>query len=424
MADRPLHRTIFLSFASIITGVCVLFAALSLLLAYIVEDGILDAMLTQQAAALAGAPVVDGDVYPVALAPGVRWIQAVEQAPALVREQLALNPNISEVHTPDSSHYHVRRLDGQRGWLVAEVSGLLVVSQLSGVWFAVLSVFWILALAVALWLAYLSARRATQPLRDILHEYQTQPLPDAPGDSIATDLASNELHQLATQLSDINRAYRDALAREQAFTRDISHELRTPLTVLQNQLALLAQSMQVGNKRGAPLDDSCGGGGIEAPRDTVAWARMQTAVGEAVHLLDMLLALARQESLPTQPLPVLALVEQAIVDAAEYAPGLCITLDCAKNAEAVRVDAHQRPVLLLFKNLIQNAQLHGSDQGLLIELTNADISFNNACRATAASTGSGMQQGLSLSARLAEAMNWKLRHEVAADRFLVRVNIR
>jgi signal transduction histidine kinase len=281
---------------------------------------------------------------------------------------------------------------------------------------------------LALWFAYLSARRATQPLRDILRDYQAQPLSCAQGNGVAPDLANNELHQLATQLADINRAYRAALAREQAFTRDISHELRTPLTVLQNQLALQAQAAPFGSKYERPSAASSLGSDTGEPVGNLAWARMQAAVAEAVHLLDMLLALARQEPLPTQSIALLALVEQAMVDAAEYAPSLCIELVCAENAGAVKVNAHARPVLLLFKNLMQNAHLHGSDQRLCIALTDTGIRFSNACTAataaTAAGRGSGMQQGLSLSARLAQALGWQWHHEDTDNEFAVRIDIR
>ena len=399
MSQRPFHRTLFLSFAGIISVAFLIFGALSLVLAFVVEDGVIDAMLKRQAAQLRHSSDPGAEPLP----PGVFWVLEPGQAPAPVAEALAQQPGYHEVSTDGAEHYHVRGLGGGRGWLVAEVRPLLVVSRMSGFWLLVLAALWALALGFTLWLAYLAARHATQPLRQLLAAYRTDPLP---GPALSTPAvhdraAGNELHQLAQQLAELQQANRSALRREQAFTRDVSHELRTPLSVLQNQL-LLAERQ---------------------PLTPEGRARMHSALNDAVHLLDNLLALARQEPVPAQSQSLLGLLEQAIVDAANYAPRLAIDFHCAPEAGQWRVQASAHRVQVLCKNLIQNAALHGNGENLVIHLTQDQICFRNQISADSAgstdaqagpaqaldvASASGMRQGLSLSERLAEALGWQL----------------
>ena len=147
-----------------------------------------------------------------------------------------------------------------------------------------------------------------------------------------------EIRPLVHELNLLFDRLRLAFEAQKSFVADAAHELRSPLAALKLQLQGLAR---------APDEES----------RQRAVARLDAGVDRATHLVDQLLALARQqdgESAGVRPLVPADVVKLALADAAPAAQerGIDLGLVCA-DAMAVPGDAEALRVLL--RNLLDNA---------------------------------------------------------------------
>ena len=135
-----------------------------------------------------------------------------------------------------SYHAMVEVVDGRRYVLLQDQSDF---EERERVLFAVVLVGFVLALALAIFLGWILARRVMAPVvrlaRQVRHRDQLLGL--AP--PLAPDYAADEVGELAVAFDATLGRLRDALARERMFTSDVSHELRTPLMVLASSCELL-----------------------------------------------------------------------------------------------------------------------------------------------------------------------------------------
>ena len=317
------------------------FSAFCVIFVYTVEDNFFDRMLLQEAEHQRAAWRA-GDRQAAPLRPFVSVHAGASSFPADLGRAAAASAPAGEYAGAGGRHYHVRVVkmdDGSVRYLVAEVSGELVVRPRLPSILAFLGLSTLVLLVLALGFGYWLARRATEPLTRLTGVVAGAAPGQLPHD-FAHRFPDNEIGLLARSLDQALGRIAGFIEREQHFTRDASHELRTPLTVIDGAAQLLAAQ---------PL----------APQGAAQVARIRSAATHMAQSVDTLLALAREEldAAPAQPVAVLALVEKAVVQCAHLLEGKQVEV-------AVQVDAgctvatHPAALAILLANLVGNAFVH------------------------------------------------------------------
>ena len=185
------------------------------------------------------------------------------------------------------------------------------------------------AALIAATAALLLTRRVLRPLEQLSGEATLIQATADPSRRLAVE-SGNEVGTLAAALNGMLEALERARDNERRFLADASHELRTPLTALRGNAAYLARN-----------------GG-----DAAAFADLEADIARLGHLVDTLLAVAREDAAPSP---------EAIVDLAALAEEL------AANDSQVTVDLRRRPAVRgdadalrrAVANLIENAHRYG-----------------------------------------------------------------
>ena len=222
---------------------------------------------------------------------------------------------------------------------------------------------------------------------------------------IETREVPEEIQPMVTALNGLLARLAAALGRQREFIADAAHELRTPLTALRLQLQLAERAR----------DDAA---------RAEAHARLREGIARAVHLVEQLLALARQD--PDAPVESAGAVElgtlvQGTVEAhqpAAAARGLDLVVEAA---QAATVTGDRAALRTLIDNLVDNALRYtpsgsvtvrvGREEGsavLEVEDTGPGIPpaergrvFDRFYRSEAATEG-GTGLGLAIVKRIAE----------------------
>ena len=180
-------------------------------------------------------------------------------------------------------------------------------------------------------------RRELLPLREVIVEVQRRDARTlAP---LTARTLPQEIEPLVSELNRLLARLQTAFAGQRAFIADAAHELRSPLTALNLQLQLLDRAPDDAARRAA--------------RDSLG-----AAVERAIHLVEQLLSLARNEpaeiAASFDPVDLAAIAAQALTDALPLADSKCIELSL-DNAGAVPVRGDREALRTLARNLIDNA---------------------------------------------------------------------
>jgi two-component system OmpR family sensor kinase/two-component system sensor histidine kinase QseC len=258
--------------------------------------------------------------------------------------------------------------------------------------------------------------RGLSPLRDVAVEVQRRDVQSlAP---IGTANLPGEIAPLVGELNRLLARFQDAFAVQRAFISDAAHELRSPLTALRLQLQLLDR---------APDD----GARSEARN------RLGGAVERAIHLVEQLLTLARNEPQESVgefgPVNLAVVAADGIKDTHDFA--LARNIDLGLEAPpSVPVCGDREALRTLVRNLVDNAvrytEPHGTVQvrcrstatGAQLEVrdTGPGISPEDRARVFdrfyrqggSEETGTGL--GLAIVKAIAERHGAKIRLETAA----------
>ena len=388
---RSIKHQVILSLVGLAVGLTLLFSAIALITAFAVEDALLYRLLDQRASDIerqlamnTKAPVLPSNMI---FYPSLQAVPADIQ-PRLLRPQMA-----GEIFTADGTHYHYRKINraSGEGYLLAEVSNLLVVSHQPGL-FLLCGAGLILALIGAVWIALWLSRRIVHPVLRLTEAVREAESPNA---NIDMPELPHELGYLARRLQQSFTALRQTLEKEKAFANNVSHELRTPLAVVNNACALIRQR-----------------GYTEADLETLTQAcrKMQ-------HTVDALLALARAENAATQPCNLRMHLEQALLSEELAIPEHWrLSLDVP---DILNIKANPRLLDILLFNLISNALEHSSEPALSIYYRDQQLTFSNTGTVADTevltlpgvrnNTSAGIGQGLYLVARIAEYFGWMLK---------------
>jgi two-component system OmpR family sensor kinase len=199
-----------------------------------------------------------------------------------------------------------------------------------------------LLLFVAAWWVVTSA---LSPLNRIGHD-----LANRNADSlspVSDEGVPREVSILIAELNSLLARMANALQSQQRFVADAAHELRSPLTALKLQVQTLARAKD------------------ETAR-TQAVGRLLGGVDRASRLVELLLALARQDPSSQAPdLTAIALptcAEQAVSDVAPLAASRHIELQYAACAQAdILGDAESLRIMI--RNLLDNAVRYAPEYG-------------------------------------------------------------
>jgi len=347
-----LHRRWMLALSAFTLGVATLFGLFAMAFVYSVEDRFLERLLRQEAVRQQAQLEAHGRYGP----PGSDFITLHLQSgslPADLAAQLAQAPRRREFAGQAGRHYHVQTLDPAGGppWLVAEVSGQLIVRPMRADLLLWLAGWGLGAVVLAMALGWLLARRVTAPLEALARRValaDPQRLPPPAPLPASRRTADDEVGAVTRAFDALLERTRAFIDREQAFTRDASHELRTPLAVMRLSIERL-------------LGDSA------IPREAAAALRtMHAATLLMEQTVQTLLLMARE---PTQaaagtapPVALLPLAEQWVLAHAGWLDQQALRLALALGRhDALALPA---PVLqLALASLLGNAFAHGTPGG-------------------------------------------------------------
>ncbi len=360
----PAHRLqtrLMFAFAGFTLLVAVVFGLYAMVFTYAVEDEFFDAMLRQEAQAQLRQHREHG-----------RWSTPRDESVRLYDDPSAFPPDLQRARAgepwrrefagDDGRHYHLREvtppLPAKPAWLVAEVSGQLVVRPMRERILALLAGSGALLVVLSLALGYWLARRTTGPLSRLAGLMDAMG-PDRPLPPFAQGFGEDEVGLLARGLEALSERVQAFIAREQEFTRDASHELRTPLAVIRSASErLLAQP------------------GLPAAARRHLMHMLQSA-GQLEQTVTMLLSLAR-EAPPAvaEPVALLPLLERVIVEQSpllEDKP-VEVRLDVERDA---RLTAPPAVLHVLVSNLVGNAFAHTQAGEVRIDIADGRLRIAN-----------------------------------------------
>ena len=393
-----IQRRLFLILGLFVLANALLWSGLALLLAYVVEDEIIDRVLASQTQLLLEAHTTTGQM-PAPSLPELRLYRATDDVPAGISEHISSDSRGGEIFTADNTHYHYRWIAPPQQppvLLVAEVSPWLVVTHVSRALLLLSLTGLVVATALGLLAVAMIARITTRPLRELTTAIQADPRP-APLPHVAKN---DEVGVLASSMTSALDKLQQALAREQAFTRDVSHELRTPMTTLKNALQLMPPEFN------------------STPRAR----ELKASSAELEHTLTTLLALARAESTTLESLSLRSLLEKLLIERAEALQDgdFDINLDVPDDC---RVPGNAQVTRLLLGNLLDNA-LHYAEPAQLKVWVDGD----SLCLENPQAVGRkqphdrSLRHGLALAERLATAQSWRLATDNQGARFQARLH--
>ncbi|TQV82405.1 HAMP domain-containing histidine kinase [Exilibacterium tricleocarpae] len=382
----------FCLFAAFISGI---FSLFSFMFIYNIEDLSLIKTLEGEAAYIAGH-LHRHQTLPSPRYPYIAIYKSPDRFPADLGRAYAANPQRREFFGDNGRHYHLHIAKDAEVYLVAEVSGQLVVRPIRGQLIAILAAVALSMFAIALLIGYRMAGKATAPLSELVALIKSSAPQELPRD-FARQFPDNEVGALARSLEGAMLQIDEYIRREQHFTRDTSHELRTPIAVIKGAAELLSTRQH--------------------PPETQALVqRIAAAAQQMAAIVEVLLALATgaQHQSALDEIRLLPLIERAVVDHAHLIGEKNVTVQVEVPADA-SVHGSQSVIAILLNNLISNAfqytargrvtitfdqnQLHIADTGAGIDVRLIPDMFSTLVKGEG-SRGFGI--GLSVVKRLCE----------------------
>jgi signal transduction histidine kinase len=412
--DRSIERKVFFVFGSFTFFLGLSFSIVSLIIAFTIEDAILEKILAHEANIIA-KQIAAGKANPAARLDYMIFYRDLNEAPQDIREAKRKNPRVNEIFSDAQHHFHVIDVESdqhQVGWLVADVTEFLSVSSQSSHLLKVAIVLLTTAILFSLWLAYRIALRTTKPISNLANALEKQSKENSELD-ISKFKTGDEIEYLARTTESALKELKASLQRESDFNRDVGHELRTPLTIINNTLELSKQ-------RGLEKNDQ---------------QIISDSANKITRIVKILLALARSETLPLESINLRAIVEESVLlfeqqlTESEFE----LNVEIPKQANVV---GNPELILLLSNNLIENALRYATKKSLVIKLSGQELSFTNKGSSKLVVTSEiiirpnikqqdshGIGQGLYLVSRIANRLNWVMSVEMDKDNYRVSFSI-
>lgn len=388
---------VFALFSLLVT---LLYFVIAVTVAFVIEDKIINKLMMIEASYLSESFYQTGSI--ASTRADFMQIMSQRDLAEIASWRANSRPVQGEIFTSQDDHYHYLLLDipaHEPIYLVAEVSPLLAVTS-TPEFLYIFTGGLCLSLLLSGLLAFKVASFTVKPVMKLNAAIKTgNRLPEL----------RYELGYLAKTLQEALDNLAQALVREREFTTDVNHELRTPLTILNNLITLI-------ESRGLYQKDL---------------RQLREVSLHMENTIEMLLALARANTLNTEKLCVKPIFEQILLDCTT-AQGVDYDVDFQCEEEIVVV---ANPLLfrLMLTNLVNNALQHGKAQTLTITVKkNVILMINyhtNDIPAAFANKGArsvhskGIGQGLYLVSRIAEVMGFVINFSQKDDKFLVSISL-
>lgn len=391
MFRKSLQRRVFYIFGGFTLLLSLLYAGISLTVAYYVEDLVLENLVTQEAEYLRRAFKETGQIA-TPRSDYLRLYASPDQAPEEIARAFASGKH--EIFGSSGKHYHARPLyldQNHSALMVADVTDLLAVRNIPGDIFHLFALALVLTILLALGLAYKISRRTTKPILALAQSVlerrnrKNEALTDPRKAEDEIDFLDQSIHSTLDQLNSL-------LLRESEFNRDLSHELRTPLTIILNVLSLAEQRSLT----------------------ALEIQQLRAAAYEIKHSVTALLALARAESKSDQIFSLRQTMEECIL--ALHPKLEAINFDISLSIKDVEVIGSPQLAALMANNLIENALAHAANPKLEINFEGDNLCFINTTEITPPgdptqaavkhANSEGFGQGLFLVRRILETLDW------------------
>lgn len=385
---KTIKHRLFITFGGLTTFICLLFTAVIWLFAAVAEDEVLKRVITAEADYVSQEYERTRQLMP----PRADYMQLYLAKSALPPEVLQgyLSSPYEKEFYAYGDNYHIDAFtlpDDQPFFITLNASRLEGLSTLNTtIWVFVLAIS-AMVLILSLVFAWILSNRSAKPLQLLSREIEQhkfgEALPSLPiqrRDEIGTLSRS-----FASALQQISRL----LEREQSFTRDVSHELRTPITFIKNTMRLSHQR---------PLNES----EVEV---------IEHASNELEQIVDVLLALARQENLQFSQVKLTPILERCVLKIYTLHPDVTFEVNIRVDDQFC-VFGNPHLISLLCQNLINNAFYHSSSSAMLIETEDNLVRFENALVGQQSKPYyQGLGHGHYLVKRIVQEMSWHVEAE-------------
>ncbi|MES2072061.1 MAG: ATP-binding protein [Pseudomonadota bacterium] len=224
-------------------------------------------------------------------------------------------------------------------------------------------------LAVLIWLIVGNSLRPLNRLAASLDERSAYALQE-----LDTSGYTPELLPIVLAINDLFMRLDQAMQLQKTFVADAAHELRTPLAALKLQLQLVERADS----------DEDRSAGIR---------RLHERLNRAIHLVQQLLALARQDGesgqVNTEKIRLQDLARQAVSDYAFLAEEKNIDLGVEAPDDDIVIDGHREALRVMLGNVVDNAIRYTPRDGRVDVIVSRDGA--DSCL-TIADTGIGVPQ--------------------------------
>ena len=438
---HSLSRRIVWQFCIFTLALAAVFSLISFVLMYTLEDAFIEKDIVQEARYLT-AQYQETGAWPMPRKPNMQLHFSKDEFPKAIRNIAKEEPKRKEFYGEEGRHYHLFfihqhfaafqaedealnpfKLDATVGadasqpnrrslnmplgsnqevYLLAEVSGDLLVRPIREGIIQFLVGSGLIVSAIACLIAWLVSRKTTQPLKQLATLVDGVAPEQVPKD-FAQSFPNNEIGILANALEHSFKRLEQALEREKCFTRDASHELRTPLAVVKNAAELPPSAQTVG--------------------------RIAEAANQMEKTVHTLLLLAREEHTHSQKevVNLMSVVEKSVIDNCALLEGKPVDVNIHDSCN-VTINSQPGMLKVLLDNLLSNAfayTLEGevsvefSNHTLVVKDTGPGIESHIANHVTEpaikGSQSAGFGFGLSIVKRLCEHQGWILDVDTQRD---------
>ncbi len=382
-AQPSLARVLMRQWVTFGLALFVVFAAMAVLLLFVLEDSFIDARLREVAGTIVD---VDAPALPGRFSLHSAGTAGRELRQATVGQQAGA---IRELRLADGRYVHVlagRTAAGDGFLLSYDVSDQLRVNEAiarTWPWLGAMAAVLVLVAAV---LARAFAAQIGRQARALVTQIADSP--DVASLRAAADRQPIlEFEQLARLAAESWQSRLWALEDERETLAFLGHELRTPLQSARTSLALLEDNRH----------------------DTAAWQRLRRAQTRLARASNSVLWLAREPaSEPPGPCDVPALLQQASEEFAPLAAGRGQRLQVAAAGPlqwALPTDVAET----VLGNLLLNAVQHGGPGVVEVHADGTGLTVVNPPGTEPTLAGFGL--GLRLSQRLLERFGWRLQQD-------------
>ncbi len=400
------------------------YGMISFILMYTLEDSFIEKGLQQEIRYLTTGYESTGQ-WPVPRRSNLSLHLTKKTFPEEIRQTAIDEPARKEFYGEEERHYHVIPLQEYKDvFLVAEVSGDLLVRPIRGgvIQFLVVSGF--IVTVIACLIAWLVGRKTAKPLRK-LADLVDGVAPEQVPEHFAKQYPNNEIGILATTLEQAFVRISKAIERERCFTRDVSHELRTPLAVIKNAVEVYKAKQAKENPDN--VSSAIGVSGVSSVDGMLPIERIAEAAETMEKTVTTLLMLAREEHTEAHKtgakssVALMPLIEQSIIAHSTLLDGKAVEVHIDDSCFQ-SVVCHEGMLRVLLDNLLSNAfqyttegevNLAFEDDALIITDTgpgiDPEISDEVTKPAVKGNQSTGFGFGLAIVSRLCEHQGWQLK---------------